>query len=144
MPREDYIAFRASVNEVRVEQLKSFDSAILGLSTAALGFSITLIEFMGDRAIVVIPALISSWVFFVFSIMLNVWSYFFSARAAERLIKSLDESYIQNKWGEEVRNFWDVFTRYVNLMTGLLFVAGTVSLLVFTYYNATGVKNVSP
>lgn len=139
---EIYSTHRKSLEEIRVQQINTFDKAILTMSSSALGLSIVLISsFAVSGKLVGIPYLFISWVLFVATITANLFSYSTSAFGAERIMEKMDEAMTRGELYTEKSGFWVACTHILNRSTIVTFAAGAVFLLLFAFQNARALES---
>lgn len=118
---------------------EKYDAAILTLSMAALGLSLTLIRAgMGQK-----PAhglcLLLSWWFFGLAIVVTICSFFSSNSAINKQLDYAKEYYLENKEESLSKtNVSDMLTNALNYISGILFILGVGLTLVFVSTNLLG------
>lgn len=135
---EGYFNYRAQLEQLRVQQVTTFDSSIVNLASGALGLSVVLLTALAAlMPPVSIWVLFGAWIVFVLCIVANLVSYQTGAKAAEVEIAGLDAE----MRGEQPvkKGQWRNLTLYLNRSIVLLFPVGAIFLLVFAALNAMAV-----
>ncbi|WP_265519479.1 hypothetical protein [Nitratireductor luteus] len=134
---EVYINHRKHIDELRTNQINTFDKAILTMSTGALGLSILLISTFAQKGnLVDTKSLVISWSLFLACITFNLFSYGTSALAAASVIKKMDKEMLKGKLSTDEGGLWLHLTRALNGFAIVFFAAGAIFLLVFAMANA--------
>lgn len=111
---------------------REFDKAVIALSGGALGISIGLLKDVFGRATVSATGfLLAAWVFWAISLAATLYSFYFSAKAYREELKRLDDhiTYLPK------RNSWTILTAFLNAASGILFILGIISIIVFLKFN---------
>jgi len=135
---DGYFAYRAQLEQLRVQQVTAFDSSIVNLASGALGLSVVLLTALAAiMKPVSIEVLFGAWIVFVVCIVANLISYQTGAKAAEVEMAALDAE----MRGEPPPSSsgWKKITLYLNRSIVSLFPIGAVLLLVFAALNAMAV-----
>ncbi|TIV38014.1 MAG: hypothetical protein E5V91_16030 [Mesorhizobium sp.] len=135
---DTYYAHRNRLDEIRVEQSAAFDKSILTLASGGLAFSLVVLQSLQPPRMAH-EFIVWSWALFVAAILTNVFSYYLSSKAAEVAIAHIDRRMAQQNWVGTDSNFADKITRILNSVSGVLFAAGAVCLLIFAYQNGMGI-----
>ena len=136
--RQDlYQATREVLLKRNLSNSLHLDKAILTLSSAALGLSVTGIRFMVDiEDIAALPLIIVAWSLFVLAIVITLISFHVSQRAIAAQLKAAEDYYLEDDSTALHR------TNVPSLMTNLLayllisvFVAAIICCVVFVALN---------
>lgn len=136
--REDLLKRQLSNNE-------GYDKAILSLSSAALALSLTAIKF-------VIPLdnaehlmlLKVSWSFFLITIICSLVAYLISNHAISKQLVIANDYYIEGLISaQSQKNIYTTINKYINHMTGVVFVVALSLVITFITLNLNGEGNMS-
>ena len=126
-----YINERSFLTNAKFQGSISFAKAILTLSAGALGFSVNFvkqvfpyIEPYSKKYILI------AWIGFGMSAILILISYLLSQYAASEGIKVLEAYYYDSN---EIKNKYNVWIRFLNIMSILSFLIGAASLIYFSF-----------
>jgi hypothetical protein len=127
---------RKSLINASLETAKSFDKAILTLSAAAFGISLTFIRqiapYLNRNTI---PLLITSWIFFALSILSTLIAFLTSQAASLRQIDILESYFSGNVEISNQSNAFIFWTWLFNIASIITFIIGTISLSIFSIIN---------
>jgi hypothetical protein len=128
--REELITSQRSNSE-------NYDKSILTLSSAALGISITFISTVIELRYAIYKGLLFlSLAFFCFAIINTIYSFIISQTGIKFELKRAEKYYLKNV--DRVISTKNKYAKYVdcqNIASGILFVFGIISFLVFMYIN---------
>lgn len=112
-----------------------FDKAMLTLSSAALGLSVTFIRDIAPSprpcSVLVLAA---SWIAFAGSMLMTLASFLTSQAACQRQIEIIHDLLVENERGVG-RNVWRTTTSFMNIGSIVLFSIGTILLICFVLWN---------
>lgn len=118
---------------------EDYDKTLVSLSGGALGLSLLFIEnVIGDSAPISGHFLVAAWILWAFSLAAVVLSYFCSGMALRKSIEQCDK----NDYSEGVGGKAAKATSYLNAASGILFILGVISIIIFCSKNI-GVKEMS-
>ncbi|MDA7742177.1 hypothetical protein N8865_01015 [Francisellaceae bacterium] len=131
--REDLLKRQLSNNE-------GYDKAILSLSSAGLGLSLTAIKFVIPlNEAVKLWVLEVSWVFFLLTIICSLYAYIVSNQAISRQLEIQEDYYINRSSKAQTEiNAYSKRNSFLNIATGVLFTCAI--LLILTHW--VGVQTV--
>jgi hypothetical protein len=129
-----FLAHRDGLQKQGADQLANFDKTLLLLATGALSLSIVFFEKIGGSEPTSQELMATSWAFFAFSILLNLFSYVTSWLDTVREIRFMDQN-VNTDWRAQHENFPRSATISLNFFSGLLFVIGVILLLRFAFIN---------
>lgn len=110
-----------------------YDRLLATLSGGALGISFAFVKnFIVDDSPHVLSMLMVSWGSWTFSILCVLFSHFFSTKALRKAVKQHDDKTFHT---EPVGGAYDHVLVWLNLLGGLAFVFGAISMCVFAFYN---------
>ncbi len=115
------------------EAQEAYDKAVLSLSGGALGISFAFVrDIVGTQPLVQTDLLLTSWVAWGISATLVLVSFYVSKLAFKKALQQVDadQIYTQHPGG-----VFDRLTTVLNVLSGLLFLAGVLSIVSFVYYN---------
>jgi len=138
--RELYAETRRDLLTRQLSNSEKFDGAVLTLSTAALGLSLT---FLRD----VVPlgkaqclsVLVISWCLFGLAIFSTMASFLASQLGIKRQLEYAEEYYLNKKDDFLTKeNFPAKLTEVINYISGFMFVAGILFTILFVATNLRG------
>lgn len=140
MRQELYAETRKDLLTRQLSNSERFDGAILTLSTAALGISLTFVkEVVPVEKAQCLALLVISWWLFGLAIVSTMVSFLASQLGIKRQLHYAEEYYLNNK--EEFltkENNPAKLTEALNYVSGLLFVAAVILTIVFVSTNLRG------
>ncbi|MFH0801162.1 MAG: hypothetical protein V2A78_02065 [bacterium] len=121
--------YRASLQQLEQQMQATYDKSVMTLSGAALGLSMTFIKDIADKSNLNATGwLLASWIVWGASITFILSSFFTSTLALQKAVQQTDE----NKIHDEPRGgIYNIFTNFLNVVAGILFVAGVITFCVF-------------
>ncbi|GEM_PF-3811440 len=134
---EKYIEQRNSLFAHATEQSNLFDTQLLTISAATLGFSVAFIEkIVPLKAAVYITGLYASWVLLLISTLLTLASFKIAERVTSSYQRQLDEYYDKyKKIKYDLSSRLEKVTTLCNWVSLAAFYAGVVCLCVFITLN---------
>jgi hypothetical protein len=133
---------REKLDELRTQQLTSFDTALMTLSTGAIGASILLLQWMvtttGAPKCLVLLAV--AWGCFLIAILANLLSFQISALDVGSEIRNIDQEIRSGELKEPRRNHFRALGHVLNWVSFFSFTFGTTLLFFFAYTNAIGAR----
>lgn len=135
-PKKEY---RSLLITAEQKSQEDYDKTLVSLSGGALGLSLLFIEnVIGDSNPVSPGFLVGAWVLWVLSLAAVVLSYFCSGVALRKSIEQCDKNdYTGGVGGKAAKA-----TLFLNAASGILFILGVVSIIIFCSKNI-GVKEMS-
>jgi hypothetical protein len=135
-----YLEERKSLVEAEREQSHLFDKAILTLAGWALGLSLTFIrDIVSNHKPVQIYWLILAWLFFGASMLSTLISFLTSQGACSTQRATLEAEYfgsrVQPEGTNDAPNSAAIWTKRLNWISILTFMAGTLFLSIFSIVN---------
>ena len=128
---KEFSEYRSYLVDLGRTQSASFDKTLLVLSTGALGVSILFVDaFAVEPATSPMDALVLSWIMFVLTMVLNLFSYLTSWLDTRVEIKFIDANHDAD-WRAEHENFPRFATGTLNLFASISFVVGVIAMLYF-------------
>ena len=132
--------YKETRDDLLVRQLSNsekFDGAILTLSTAALGFSLSFLSKVVRANRVQCSALLTlSWCFFALAIISTISSFLASQLGIKRQLEYAENYYLEKR--DEYlykKNRPAEVTEWLNYASAFLFIFGILSTVVFVSYN---------
>lgn len=136
---EGYFAYRSQLEQLRVQQVMTFDNSIVNLASGALGLSVLLLTALAAfMRPVHIWVLFIAWIAFVLCIVANLVSYQAGAKAAAVEMAALDAE--MRGENPAVNSKWKTATLYLNRCVVFLFPIGAIFLLAFAALNAMAIS----
>ena len=138
MPDHDlYRQFHEEIAKRQLSNNEAFDKAILSLSSAGLGLSLTFFKFVVPaQSAVSIWTLKFSWFLFLISIIATILSFVTSQRALSIELKHAEKYYLEdNEAYENKSNPASTLTETLNIFSGLSFIAALVFIVLFVTKN---------
>jgi hypothetical protein len=141
MSEETYVRERTTLIEIEQKSADQHDKSILTLTAGALGLSITFLDKIAAKPLPDTLFLVGiSWSLFIFGIVCIVASFLTSQSACRRQRELLDEEYSTGRVPDQINRPADM-TRNLNSASYLLFVAGVVSLALFSWRNLSAERS---
>jgi hypothetical protein len=137
--RQVYDSERSHLLKALQSSYEHFDKAILTLSVAALGFSMSFIkDIVPIEHLVGLSLLIVSWCAFASAILITVVSFILSSHAINTQLDYAEKYYIQgeNRYGEK-KNPFSRLTAICNYLSGTSFLLGLILTIIFASANIT-------
>ena len=137
--KENYFKIREEVTKAKLSNSVTQDKAIFALSSAFLGFSITLISNQASSEIQIIFWIIAcSWVFFGMSIITTLLSFRVSQRAQDEHLKIAEAFYLnEDLKALDKQNKPANTLQLLNWASLIIFCFGVVFTIVFAVINLT-------
>jgi hypothetical protein len=119
---------------------EDYDKTVISLSGGALGISFAFIkDIIGNHPIISKEILVSGWVCWGLSITLVLASYFLSHLALREAIKQFDTAVknlnVDEIYSQRAGGWYSLITAVLNVLGGLLFLAGVMLITIFVWYN---------
>lgn len=128
LPYDVYVDERKLLIDAEREGARSFDKYILTLAAGALGLSLTFIRIIAPTASQkTVWYLFWAWGLFCLSILSTLVSFLTSQRACRIAVKILE--------GKKKNNHMAKVTLFLNIVSIIFFVGGTILLLIFSSKN---------
>lgn len=125
--------YRDSLLSAEQKISESYDKTLITLSGGALGLTITFIkEIVGPSEIVCANYALIAWVSWAVSLSCLLFALLLGVYAFRHARENLDANKlnVQNPGG-----FYSSATRFLNIVGGILFIAGVVYFVYFSYLN---------
>jgi len=140
LDHETYLKEREVLCKYRQSNYDNFDKAILTLSAAFLAFSLSFVGIM-EKATKTPPInfdnkglLILSWICFAASVTITLFNFLVSILSYDRELEKIDKATEQGDALSET-NVWVTISNFNYVISGLCFVAGIASLMLFCWRN---------
>ena len=139
-PHDLYLKFMESAEKSRLTNAEAFDKAVLTLSSAGLGLSLTFFKFIVPLEHATSLSLIkSAWLFFLASVVSTIlgfrvahYGYSVAIKYAEKIYLEGDESYGSR------RNIPSLIAEGLNWISGITFLLASALLVAFVISNLNG------
>ena len=137
-----YEKFRENLLEASLSNSNNYDKAILTLSSAALGLSLTFIkDIVPFKDIINYWTLVLSWVFFLISIVVTIISFILSQWAIKRQLKYAEEYYLNGKENFfNKKNICKDLTTIFNHISGIIFILALILTIFFVTSNISHMR----
>ena len=127
---------RKQLDDLRINQITSYDKALLWLSTGGIGLSLLVLQSVTERQRPAeLFAIVLCWLFFAAAIVLNLMSYQTSFEDVTKEISKIDADIAAGRYVSEEGNLFRSLTVWLNRLTLFCFGSGTMMLFYFTYKN---------
>ena len=133
LPENSLYDYRQSLQKGASRAQGNYDKYLISLAGGGLGVSIAFVrDFVGSSAICLQQYLAASWLLWLITIALVLYSFFTSANGFRKAVKQVDAGsiYTQHPGGK-----WDKLTRFFNAAAGVMFILGTLSSIIFVLNN---------
>lgn len=125
--------YRQSLLELEQKMQSSYDKAVMTLSGGALGVSMAFVQdVIGKQSVQGGSFLMTAWVCWGLSVSCTLTSFYTSSCALRKAVKQTDDKEIYLKLQGGMSN---LITMVLNPVSGLLFFAGVISMVVFVKHN---------
>ena len=131
--------YRELLESIAGDSQSSYDKAVLALSSGSLGVSFAFVtNFIKEEKIESSYLLLTSWVFWIFSVTAVLYSYYFSNKALNVAINQRDEQI--DKQGDveiytiEVANLGGLSNKATNVLNALSGASFVIGVLVMFYF----------
>jgi len=127
---DEYRNYLISSNQQSQDTLDKF---LISLSSGALGISIVfLTNIIKENTVLCKELLFISWLFFVFTILIVLFSFISSIFSFKESINQTDDNKI---YDESPGGIWNIITIILNVLSIISFITGLILLLFFVKYN---------
>jgi uncharacterized BrkB/YihY/UPF0761 family membrane protein len=125
--------YRAQLLEYAKESQTSYDTTLITLAGGALGISFAFIsQFIGDDPMQEPHLLAVSWICWVVTLALVLFSFATSTAALYRAVRQVDS---EKLLAANPGGWFDRLTGILNMIAGVLFVGGVVAMAWFAFVN---------
>lgn len=134
---DSYRSFCEELNKRMLSNNEAFDKAILSLSSAGLGLSLTFFKFVVPaKEAVSIELLELGWYLFLGAIISTIVSFGVSQQALKKEIEHAEKYYLKDmeEFGNK-NNPAANFTEALNYLSGILFIFALISIVSFVTNN---------
>lgn len=129
MENSAWDGYRHGLVQLEQKSQESYDKTLVALSGGALGLSLTFItDIVTLKTAQRLLWLEMAWVFWALSLLFILFSFETSRWALRKAIHQVDQ-------GEQPGGFWDKLTEAFNVLSGLTFITGVGSILIFIHLN---------
>lgn len=134
---QTYLDYRNSLHELSVNQSNLFDTQLLAISAATLGFSIAFIEKIVPKQEAIWNAtLYTAWAFLLISTIAILISFQSAKNAALDYRKQVDDFYNETRAiKQNISSKFEKYTHFLNKAAILFFYAGILFLVIFITAN---------
>jgi hypothetical protein len=127
---------RADLLSRQKSNSEQYDKALLTLSSAALGISVTFVtDYVSAHEAVRVWALYGSWLLLFCSIIVTMASFLISQESINEQLHLAESYYLNNDESALRVSKWARYTDHANLVAGGLFLVGVLLTIVFMYSN---------
>lgn len=135
---------RADLLKRQLSNAENYDKAILSLSVAFLGLSLTFLKDFVPVHLANWPLLLyASWWLFALAVLATLSSYLVSQWAVNEQLRRAEEYYLHDKVDALERSMVARATDWLNVASGLVFVLGIVLTTVFVTANVEGASRMA-
>jgi hypothetical protein len=128
--RHEYEKTREHLWAALHSSYEQFDKAVLTLSSALLGLSVSFIRPLGENASSqCVCLLVLSWLFLLLAVCSTISSLVASQRAIRTSLDDAYDLYIRQK--DPAVNVWSKLTERLNMVSAVAFLAGAILTVVF-------------
>lgn len=125
--------YREKLVELAQRSQTDFDRTVIALSGGALGVSFAFVkDFLGGRIPQCTGFLMAAWAAWITSLLLVLWSYYFSALSMRKAISQLDAGTIRS---QRTGGWFAVAIAWLNALGGLSFLVGIGFAAGFVFAN---------
>lgn len=126
------LEYRKLLQDLEIRSLESYDKAVMTLSGGGLAISFAFIkDIIGNGSIECKALLMISWISWSTSILVVILSFLCSHYALRNAITSIDN----DDKTEHLGGKFDILTKTLNILSGLLFFIGTICMILFATSN---------
>ncbi len=128
---------REHLTAAREKAFEQFDSAVLGLSTGALGVSLAFLDGVVElKTAMWRGVLVVSWGLFTIAIVSTLLSFIASQKAIDHSLRAADDYYLRRiEEAASARNRYAAATRNLNLLSASAFVLAVLATVFFVSRN---------
>lgn len=132
-----FAELKADISKRQLSNTENFDKAVLAYSVAGLGFSLGFLkDFVKMSQAIRGELLYVSWALFVVSVVLTMVSFLISQMGLCRQLESGESYYLEYDDGAlKKKNIFAAATDWINVISGLAFVAALVCTIFFVGSN---------
>jgi len=132
-----YFDYKSHLIDSRRQSYEQFDKAIFLLSGGGLAVSLTILKNLVPFQTAQYKSLLAStWIFFTLPLVLTLLSFILSRCAIDKQLQYADEYFLEgNQDALKKKNVFSKITECLNIGSGISFLIGVISLLVFVYFN---------
>lgn len=138
---DDYVKERELLSRYEQSAIDSYEKAILTLSSAFLVFSVTFLGIVRNKTsdeplppLGSIDLLICSWIFFAISVFLTLLCFVANAISLRTALADI-EPILDNQEPTTKAHFWNKTTYILHMLSGIAFIIGVISLIMFCVKN---------
>ena len=137
MSSEDkYSDFWSEINKRQISTSESLDKALLSLSTAGLGFSLSIAKFVSLKDTDDYFLLYCVWSLFGLTIISTVVSFLISQKALDNVLKYAEEYYLEGiESSLNKEDIWIKSIRWVNVSSVTTFLLAIIFAIIFSIQN---------
>lgn len=137
-----YEKLRENLLEASLSNSNNYDKAILTLSSAALGLSLSFIkDIVPINDIIKYEILELSWCFFLISIVITIASFVLSQWGIKRQLKYAEEYYLNGKEKYyNKKNIYKILTTIFNHLSGVFFILALILTIFFVTSNISNAR----
>ncbi len=134
---ETYRIFCEEINRRMLSNNEAFDKAVLTLSSAGLGLSLTFFKFVVPVEQAINTELLErGWFLFLAAIISTMLSFVVSQQAQKKEIEYAEKYYLKDlKEYENKNNPAANLTEALNILSGILFISALISIVLFVTNN---------
>ena len=128
---------KTEISRRQLSNTENFDKAVLAYSVAGFGFSLGFLkDFVSMDVAHKGPLLYVSWSLFLASVVITISSFLVSQMGMSRQLRLGERYYLEYDEGAlKEKNIFAIATNWINLISGIAFVAALICTAVFVASN---------
>jgi hypothetical protein len=147
--RSSILEYRKEIATMEQKTQEEYDKTIITLSGGALGVSFAFLKDVLGAGTINLPSmLMASWICWGLSVTSVIISYYLSQLALRAIIKLVDQCLVSCNfdplYNSKPGGEYSTATSILNIVGGILFFAGVISIAIFVYYNLELIHAESP
>ena len=133
---EKYSDFWSEINKRQISNTESLDKALLSLSTAGLGFSLSIAKFVSLKDTADHLLLFIVWSLFGLTIISTVISFIISQKALDNVLEYAEKYYLDNEESYlNKEDNWIKSIRWISLFSTATFLLAIIFAIIFSIQN---------
>ncbi|MCK5678434.1 MAG: hypothetical protein KAH72_08175 [Flavobacteriaceae bacterium] len=134
--QEKYSDFWSEINKRQISNTESLDKALLSLSTAGLGFSLSIAKFISLKDTADYLLLFIVWSLFGLTIISTVISFIISQKALDNVLEYAEKYYLNNDESYlNKEDIWIKSVRWISLFSITTFLLAIIFAIIFSIQN---------
>ena len=134
--QEKYSDFWSEINKRQISNTESLDKALLSLSTAGLGFSLSIAKFVSLKNTDDYMLLYCVWTLFALTIISTVISFIVSQKALDNVLEYAEKYYLDNNTDYlNKEDNWIKSIRWISIFSVTTFLLAIIFAIIFSIEN---------